>query len=195
MYKSIVARARDSVIVCRTVQRNITTSADLGIGFGWSPTYLWFNGVPDTAIPGASDLTNLYDVCRVRKVECNIMFDFNGYEVSATGTVGLPVVYTAYDPTTNASPTQSSIQQMATTRINMIGDARDGNRVVRTIYPRAQQTQGGATLLYSTNQWVETGSDIPYNGLALYVDMINISNPNRNAMFVFKIYYECKVTK
>lgn len=195
IYKSLASKANDSVIVCRTVQRNVTTSADIGWGFGWSPTYLWVNGASDTAIPGAADITSLYDVCRVKKVECNIMFDFNGYEVSATGTVGLPIVYTAFDPTTNANPTQSSIQQMATTKINMIGDARDGNRVVRNIYPRLQQSQSGAVMIYQSNQWVETGSDIPYNGLALYVDMINISNPNRNAMFVFKIYYECKITK
>lgn len=195
MYKSVGSRVTDSVIVCRTVQANYNTSADTALGLGWSPTYMWINGVSSIAIDGAADITGLYDVCRVRKVEVNLMVDYNSENASYNGTVGLPIVYTAYDPTDNASPTASSIRQYATLNINMMGDARVGNRVVRTIYPRLQQSQGGYSIINAQNQWVETGSDIPYNGIKIYMDQIGISNPNRYYMIVCKIYYECKISK
>lgn len=156
---------------------------------------MWINGVSTTAIDGASDITNLYDVCRVRKVEVNIMLDYNVHEASSTTSVGLPIVYTAFDPTDNATPTQQSIKQYATCRIDMMGDARNGNRVIRTFYPRLQQSQGSYSIINPMNQWVETGSDIPYNGAKIYMDQIGISNPNRYYMIVCKIYYECKISK
>lgn len=197
MYKSISARTLDSVIVCRTVQRSINTTADVAWGFGFSPTYLWINGVQDVAVPGASDLTNIYDICRVAKVQCNIMFDFNVLDATA-GAGSLPVVYTAYDPTDNNTPTLSSIQQMATNRIHMVGDARNGNRITRTIYPKVRTTQSTGTssiMLTNQNQWQETGGDNPYNSLMLYVDFISSPQSARAMVCVFKIYYECKLAK
>lgn len=195
MYRSLASRGNDSVIVCRTVQANYNTSADAALGIGWSATYMWINGVSTTSIDGATDITNLYDVCRVRKVEVNICLDYNVHEASSTTSVGLPIVYTAYDPTDNATPTQQSIKQYATCKMSMMGDARVGNRVVRTFYPRLQQSQGSFSIVNPMNQWVETGSDIPYNGCKIYMDQIGISNPNRYYMIVCKIYYECKISK
>lgn len=195
MYKSLSSRGNDVAIVCRTVQANYNTSADAALGLGWSATNMWINGVSTTSIDGATDITNLYDVCRVRKVEVNVMIDYNVHEAAATTSVGLPIVYTAFDPTDNAAPTSSSIRQYATCKIHMMGDARVGNRVVRTYYPRLQQSQGSYSIVNPMNQWVETGSDIPYNGCKIYMDQIGISNPNRYYMIVCKIYYECKISK
>lgn len=195
LYKSVSSRINDAVIVCRTVQSNHNTTADVTIGLGWSATNMWVNGISSYAIDGASDITNLYDIVRIKKVEVNILLDYNVHEVTATSSAGLPIVYTAFDPTDNAPPTAASIKQYATCKMEMMGDARVGNRVTRTFYPRLQNTQSSYAIINPLNNWVESGSDIPYNGCKIYMDQIGVSNPNRYYMIVCKIYYECKISK
>lgn len=195
MYRSIASRARDSVIICRTAQNNYVTSADAALGIGCSLQNVWINGVSTIGYAGASDIYNLYDVARVVKFTVDIMFDYNSADVSNTGTPGLPIVYTAFDPTDNSAPTLNSISQYSTCRIAMVGDAKNGNRVTRTVYPKLQQTQGAVALLTNANQWVETASDIPSNGLKVLIDHIGTPNVNRYYMIVVKVWIECKIAK
>lgn len=195
MYRSIASRAKDSVIVCRTAQNTTNTGADYAIGIGASPANIWINGLSSIGYAGATDISSLYDICRVIKMEVSLMWDFNTSDVSSTGTAGMPIVYTAFDPTDNAQPTLSTIQQYASTRVSCVGDAKTGNRIVRTIYPRCQQLQSGMTIIQEKNPWVETISDIPYNGLKIYIDYIGTPNTNRIFMYTIKVWLECKVTK
>ena len=69
------------------------------------PTYLWVNGSATTAIGQASDITNLYDLVRVKYVDVIICPNANVHETAVdtvtTGARNIPVLYMAEDKSDN----------------------------------------------------------------------------------------------
>lgn len=166
---------------------------DLAAGFGFSATQLWRNGTALSGIDGASDMTNMFDLCRIVKVEivalpaCN-MHEL-AYDSSLSGIRNLPYLYCAYDQTDCLDPNISSILQFDGLQITSFDKPYR-----RTFYPKLATASSGGIVLANTN-WVSTGTDIPYCGIKLYLDNQANNVPYAGLMLNFIITYECKNPK
>lgn len=185
-------RAGSSVIVKRTVFWDVTSgAADFNGGFGFSPTNLWRDGASSTAIDGASDMTNLFDMCRIKKVECIVTPYGNVHEFANDSTTikALPVIYIAADKTDGYNPNASSIMQFDNLHVTCL------DHVVRyTCYPRLTTGSGYITLnRYAA--WTNTGSDQPAYGIKMHVDWPQAQVTLTGFRINFIITYECKDAK
>lgn len=142
---SYVSVPRNSIVVARVVDFDMTMTTDQGHGVGWSPTNLWVDGGSSTAVPGASEITAIFDCCQIQKVECTFIYACNSLEQTTTSTMNLPTLYTAYDPNDNAAPTLASIREKATCIV-----ARLDVPFKRTIYPKLD--------VYGGNMFLDSGS-------------------------------------
>lgn len=185
-------RAGGPVVVKRAVFWDVTSgAADFNSGFGFSSTYLWRNDAQSTAIDGASDMTNLFDMCRIKKVECIITPYGNVHEFAndSTTTKALPVIYIAADKNDSIAPNAASIMQYDNLHITCL------DHVVRyTCYPRIT-TGSGAISLNRNAAWVNTGSDIPYYGIKMHVDWPQAQVSLTGFRVNFIITFECKDSK
>lgn len=182
----------NSIIIPRTVVYDTDLTVDVSKGFGFSATNLWVNGVSTTALGGASDITALFDLVRVAKVEITVQFGNNtfdyGINTVGTGTRNMPYVYDAFDPSDSTNPALTDIRQMATCQMSMPDKA-----LCRTIYPVLQEPSAIVDIgAARKNKFMQSGTDIPWNGWKVYMDLYNTALTYDVLRFAFKIYFECK---
>jgi len=176
-------------LVKRTVAYDHTFNVDAAYGFGFSPTHLWVNGAANTSIGSASDITNLYDCVRVKYVDVIITPYANVHEYATdtvtTGVRNIPILYMAEDKTDSDVPNINSLLQEDTLKVDML------DKVIRhRVYPRINTGSNTINMNYG-KQWIVAGSDIPANGIKVYVDTIN-AQTYTGVRFNFVITYECK---
>lgn len=176
-------------LVKRSVYYDTTFNVDLAAGFGFSPTYLWVNGSAATAIGQASDISNLYDLVRVKYVDIIICPNANVHETAVdsltTGARNIPVVYMAEDKSDNDVPNINTLLQHDTLKVDML------DKVIRhRIYPRINTGSNTINLSYG-KQWIVSGSDIPANGFKMYIDTLT-AQTYLGCRINFIITYECK---
>lgn len=181
-----------SYFINRSARYVLNLSTDSNAGYGFSATYLWINGVSTTSIDGASDLTNMFEMCRIAKVKCILLPGANVHEVSndsiTSGERNVPWVYHGADSASGASSTLTSILQQDDLKITLAD-----KKVERTIYPKLSSTVSAGIIMPSSS-WVQTNTDIPYYGLRTYIDVYNALTYNVMC-WNFIITYECKNTK
>jgi len=182
-------RASGVSLVKRTVSYDHSFNVDAAYGFGFSPTYLWVNGSATTAIVSASDITNLYDCVRVKYVDVIITPFCNVHEyavdTATTGIRNIPILYMAEDKTDSSVPNINTLLQEDTLKVDML------DKVIRhRCYPRINTGSDTINLSYG-KQWIVAGSDIPANGIKMYIDTIN-AQTYAGVRFNFIITYECK---
>lgn len=178
-----------AALVKRCVTYSHDFNVDLGVGFGFSPTNLWVNGASSTAIPLASDISNLYDLCRVKYVDMIITPFANVHEIASdtvtTGIRNIPIIYYCEDKTDNDVPNLNSLFQQDTLKVDMF------DKVIRhRVYPRINTGSNTVNLAYG-KQWVLTAADLPANGIKMYVDT-NVAQTYLGCRINFIITYECK---
>lgn len=185
-----MAKSSNSVMVKRTVRYGFDLSTDFAGGFAFTPTTLWYNGATSVAIDGASDITNLFDQCRIKKVEVIILPSCDGldyYNVSTTAR-NVPYVYIAADKNDSSNPTLAAMLQYDNLHITEL------NHVIRyTCYPK--MLTGSSSIVVPNNNWAVAGTDIPYFGIKIYVDNTTTNQPNAGGSINFIIHYECKDSK
>lgn len=189
-------RASSHAIVPRTVSYDMSFTSDVALGFGFSPTTLWVNNASSTGIPGASDITALYDMCRIQKVEVTMLPGNNvaDYALNSvtSGQRNIPYVYHAVDNNSGGNPTLNEIQQFGNCKV-----ASFDKVIKRTIYP-APKFSAASTGTISLqgpalrNVWLATGSDEACFGFKVYMDLLAVNLTYDVARITFKIYYECK---
>lgn len=184
-----ILKSPNAVIVKRCVRYNFDLTTDFAGGFGFSPTNLWLNGVSSTAIDGASDITNLFDACRVVKVEMVLLPSCNSLDYAnvVTTTRNIPYAYIAADKNDSTAPNQASILQFDNLHVTSM------DHVIRyTCYPK---TKSEGAIILSRSNWVLTGVDQPYFGIKLYIDNTTTNQANAGGSINFIIHYECKDSK
>lgn len=137
-------------------------------------------------------MTSMFDVCRVKKIEMIILPAANVHELAldvvGTQFKNIPYVYIANDRTDSGNPTQSSIMQMDGLRITSLDKP-----VRHTIYnPRCMT--GTNVQAGNNSTFVNTGSDVPFNGIKLIMDITTASNYSE-ANINFIVTFECKDCK
>lgn len=177
--------------ITRAVRYSVAFSADVALGFGVSPTYLWINNTSTVALDGAADMTSMFDLCRVKKIEMIILPAANVHELSldvvGTQFKNIPYVYIANDKSDSSNPTQASIMQMDGLRITSLD-----HPIRHTIY--SPKCMSASSVQSTAATWVATGSDVPFNGVKLVMDITTPSNYTE-ANINFIVTFECKDCK
>lgn len=182
-------------IVKRCVYYDATLNVDLAAGFGFSPTNLWVNGASSTAITSASDMTNMYEFVRIKKVDMIITPYANVHEYTVdtvtTGARNIPIIYHCEDKSDSDVPNINSLLQEDTLKVDMLDKV-----IKRTIYPKYNMYASGGNFININRNaaWVLTGSDVPSFGIKMYVDTL-VANTYSGLRVNFVITYECKDAK
>lgn len=192
--KMRIGRAPSSGITrvtrCATYSFDFTT--DWAAGFGFSATRLWVNGSSTSDIPVISEITDLFDMVRVARVDVIVLPTANDHLISAdsvtTGIRNIPYVYMAADYSDNGVPNINSLLQADKLLVTSFD-----HPIRKTIYPRLSSAASNGILL-GNNNWVAAGSDFPCNGLKIYMD-VRTNMPYVGGTVNFIIHYECKHTK
>jgi hypothetical protein len=183
----------NSTFVTRCVEYDISLSASIAKGFGWSPTYLWVDEVSTTAIPGVSDIQSLFERTRVVKVKMIVMPSANVHETtndsSGTGVRNLPWLYAAPNFGTTNVPTMSSISQLEGLRIALLDKPFQ-----YTIRPKPSGYSTGGVLVNPGDCWMNTDTDDPYYGFQVFIDQYT-SQAYVKVRFNFIVTFECQGTK
>lgn len=182
-----------------TMVRNFELTADVASLFQFDTQSLHVigTGAGTYAIPGATEVAAVWDLMRVAKVEMTIlpsanMLSYND-QTLGSGQTNIPYVYHAYDPVGTAAPTNSSISQLSTMRVSSLAKP-----IKRTIYPRLEGSNGIVDVgINRKNLFEKSTSESTqlWRGLSLLVDMENVVWTYSIMRVVFKIHYECMMSK
>lgn len=189
------AFSSNTCIIPCTVEHDVDLTADISRGFGFSAINLWINGVATTPIPGATDITALFDLVRVKKVEITIIPGANELSFPAstvtTGVQNIPYVLEAYDPTDSTNPSANNVRELATCRSHRLDQI-----IRRTIYPCLKDASGIVNVGQSRKDtFTQSGSDLPWFGWKVYADMVTNVWTYNTCRFSFKVFYECRQSK
>lgn len=189
------AFSSNSCIIPLTVEDDLALTADISRGYGFSATNLWVNGVSSTAIPGASDITALFDLVRIKKIEITILPGANelAYPASTVGTgvQNIPFVLEAYDPTDSTNPSAANMRELATCRSHLLDKV-----IRRNIYPCVKDASGIINVgLSRKDTFIQSGTDLPYFGWKVYADMVTNVWTYNIVRISFKVYFECRQSK
>lgn len=189
-------RVSTHAIVPRTVFYDMNFATDVALGFGFSPTNLWINNSSSVAIPGASDLSNLYDLVRIKKVEITIMPGCTGLGYGSntltTDKRNVPYAYHAVDHNSGGNPTITEMQQYSNLKMEAFDKV-----IRRTLYPAPKFSAAGVGTVSLQGAalkdvWIASAADEPCFGFKLHMDLYNTALTYDVARINFKIFYECK---
>lgn len=191
---------RGSTFLTRTVAYSVTLGGNVFAAFAWSQTSLWVNGTSAVTIDGAGDITALFDLVRVAKVDCHVNFNYSVVNTSGIAAAGtLATVRDAPDYNDCIIPTDSSLNQMQGVRFRQANSQM--NLIKTTVYPRVPFTQsnGAATgpidiRMDRKSIFVPTGLDIPFYGWKVSL-AFDSADAEMVAFFKFIVHYECRGTK
>lgn len=173
-------------IIATGVDGDFAVSPDSGIGYGFAPLRLWINGATSATVY-ATDISFVWDLCRIVKVEVTILPGANSNDFD-TGTQNIPVAYHAFDPNSGAAPTLASIKQNSTCKIDRLDKV-----IRRTIYPNLFNANAIVNSGWMRkDQFVSSSSDTPSYGFQLFVDNLGTANPNTIIRVYFKVFLEVK---
>jgi hypothetical protein len=174
------------------VKYNLSFAADPSYGFGFSPTNLWVNGASSTAVAGVSEISALFELVRVAKVEIIYLPGCKSLPWSdntvTTGTRNIPWVYEGFDPHVSTTPTVAGLLEQGNV---VIRSADDMFR--KTIYPVLLDDAGVVpTAVVNKHTFICTGVDTPANGWNFIADLDSVALTYDIGVIFFKIFYECK---
>lgn len=182
-----------------TITRSFDLTADIASLFEFDARNLHILGTQagSYAVPGAAEVAAVWDLMRVAKVEMTILpaanvLAYNDQTLSS-GQTNIPYVYHAFDPVGNVAPTLSSIQQLSTFR-----SASLAKGIKRTFYPRLEGSNGIVDVGINRKNLFEKStseSTQKWRGISLLVDLQNEVWTYGSFRVLFKVYYECMMSK
>lgn len=196
LYRSPYARPQsqrasyNKTIISTTVDYDVEFTADVSHGFGFSPTHLWVNDISSTAYIDATTWQNLFDLCRIHKVEVTILPGNNylgyGTNTVTTGQRNIPYGYFATDMNSGGNPSLNGIRDRSDCETFSLD-----KMFKRTIYPRMRAADGitdvGAN---RSNLFVPVTQDTPWYGCLLYLDLKSVALTYDVCRISFKVFVE-----
>jgi len=171
-------------IIATVMEYDTNLSADIQLGFGFSPTNLWVQGSSGSAYP--TSVSGIWDLVRVHKVEVTVQCDRNSMEFNSSATQQIPWCLDAFDPNSGVA-SFASIKQNSTCQTFLIDKQRK-----RTIYPNLLQSSGVVDVGRNRkNMFVGAGQDQPWYGYHFVADT-QMAQATVGIRFIFKIYLECR---
>lgn len=184
-------------LVPLTTSIDFDLTADYAGAFAFDTVGYTKNGGANVAIGGTDQIANVFEMCRIHKIEMTILPNATDLAYSAqtlaTGTTNIPYVYTAVEYNDTVTPTLAILSQNPTMKIDSF------NKVIRrTFYPRLEGSNGlidvGAN---QKNIFQKTGtsSTQEWHGIKVFIDMKNVVWTYGGGRLTFKVFYECMQSK
>lgn len=174
-------------IIATTIDYTIdlTNLGDSLVGFGFSPTKLWVDGISAFSYP--TNIANIWDLCRIHKVEITVAANSNSADFSSGTTILIPFGYDCFDPNDNNQPVGiTEIQQYSTCQMWRL----DGIHK-RTIYPNVSAASVIDVGTNRKHRFLRTNVDSPFNGYKLGIDQPPSHQPQVTDVRVnFKVFME-----
>jgi len=175
-------------------------TVDNGIGFAFDTLGAYINstisGTQFFAINGLTELSGVYEILRLVKVEFTVMASANALDMSATSTgspFALPILYAGPDYNDNDVPTLNIMNQNPLTTTHRM------DKVIRkTVYCKMEGSNGvidvGANQrnlfqqagIASTQQW---------HGMKFFIDMTGSASSAFKCTIAYKCFYEAMYAK
>lgn len=195
--RALVGRGQTAVLPL-IHSHEFSFAADPIIAFQFDHANIWING-SNFAVGGLSDISAVYELIRVKKVEVTIMpaansLDYNNQTLS-TGQTNIPYMYTAVDYTNpTLALTHASIKQNPTCKMHSFDKT-----IKRTFYPRCQRDSDLVDVgMNDKNLFVRanTGSSqLRWNGFQMAGDLSSQPWTYGGGRIDFKIFYECIMSR
>lgn len=194
--RSLTGRGNSCIIPLSTFY-NFNLTADVSAAFRWDTAYLYVDATA-FAVPGASELHNVWELMRIQKVEIIIRpsatdLAYNDQTVT-TGQTNIPFVYYATDyQDPNNGKSLAAIQQNPQVRYSQL------NKIIRhTVYPRI--TADGPIIDVGMNyknlfMRAGTSNTNSWSGFVMHVDLTSQVWTYGTFRIDFKIFYECMNSK
>lgn len=116
----------------RTVEYVDSLFTSQGRGFGWSLSHLWVNQTSTTTIQGQQELSSLFDLYRIEKIECSIRCSQNSTEYGNPSGFSTVVLKYAVDYNDGNNATNSTLLEHGNFQVVQL------DKIFRkTIYPGA----------------------------------------------------------
>lgn len=152
-------------VIATTITDTIDlTTADGFYGYGFAPLNLWINGVSAFSYP--TSVLNIWDLCRVVKVEISVSANSNSADFSSSTVPLIPYAFDAFDPNDNNAPVSiTEIQQNSTCQMFRLDRVHK-----RTIYPQIQVANVIDTGSNRKNRFINSAVNLAMNGYKLVID-------------------------
>jgi len=172
------------------VDRSITLGNFVDeVTYGWSVSNLWINGISSTAYQGSTDISNMFDSYRIRRVVAIIVPGNNSSEMDNTDR--LPTLYTATEKNVDTAPTLSTIVQKDSLFVESFTKT-----TVRTVSPRVNLTSSNPGLTQSVaaddGMWCRSNLNMQSLGMQIIVSLPAVLDTDYLYRIIFKVYFECK---
>lgn len=197
-----VAMRRNNVTMIRRTLQQVNT---INLSTGWGGSYdttispalsscsFWQSGLVayQPVLPNSTELINLYDQYRIKKVHLEFIFSGNNATVNAPTTC-LPVLHIVNDYNSLGSANLADYQQYPDMKTLQLGV---GKRIRHSFVPRVRadvMTDGGilSSSALNTTGWLDTSSStIQHLGCKFYVNPMGLtSNTDIGTMMVLVSY-------
>jgi len=190
---------------------NLTTISAVGISIGagsYAGVFLVFTPLGITAygdatntvyadIPGATEITALWERVRIDKVEISILAQGEDTNYT-TGSANIsPKIYIANDHNDDAIAATTLTQTEQTSGCRWVNTGSQiGQPFKHTVYPKYQrviQYITGTNAHEPTRGFVNTGLAIPHYGTRVAIETGKVGGGN--LLFAFKVFFTCRNVK
>lgn len=192
--RSLASRGEHGrVILPLTYSIDYALNTDVLRAFAFDTGNVYTNGGAAVAIPGATEIAQVYELARIVKIEFTILPSATdlGYpeQTVTTGSTNIPYIYHCADYNDMITPTLLAIQQSASCKLDLLNKP-----VRRTIYPKLEGSNGIIDLGQNQkNIFCNTGvsSTQRWHGFKIGIDMTDVVWSYSKVRVSFKIFYEC----
>jgi len=195
-----ISRVVSTALVFNNGGFTLSGAASQAIAFTFDPgnVNIYGSGITSAtiAVPGASELSNLYELLRIDKVEMTWSPSIVGQGATSPSPPGCPKFLVAFDPNDGDAPAMDQLRQQNPKEFYAI-DGRSFKYTFRPKYQRVIYQTSLVSNYEAATGFVNSNSTIPH--YAVKIGIPNASNlavtAGGNVEFSFKIFYTLKNTK
>lgn len=147
------------------------------------------------SVPNVSELTNLYDHYRIKRVICEMYYNIN---TTPTAGIGLPLIHVANDSNSTSSFSRSDIEQYPGKWTAQLGN-NNFRKIRWSFKPKVRldvltSTGVTSTSAYNTSGWLDTSStNVEHLGTKIYIDPVGNTTPTEQGKITIICYYEIEL--
>jgi len=201
--KTSVARniglpANNSCMIPLTTRIDWTINNIARANFTFDCQNIYIDGGSNTSpgtnpINGATELSPVFHLSRVAKVEMTFVPSSNGNDYSSGSLVAVPVLGTASNYISGTVQAQADMMQKPDFRSDMLT-----KQIKRTFYPRLEGSNGIVDVGVNRRNLFEatsSGSTQRWRGCDVFIDPVNGVSTNQICTIYVKVFLECMASR
>jgi len=176
---------------------SLTAATDNGIGFSFDTLGAYINstvnGTQFFSISGLTELSGVYEILRLVKVEFTVIGTFDGMDIDNATAIGLPLGWAGPDYNDNDVPTKIIMQQNPRVKFFQVGKP-----FKCVVYPKMEGSNGVIDVgVNQRNLFQQAGiaSTQQWHGMKFFFDCVTGTNANNLINIQYKCFFEGMMTK